>query len=105
MSTLTWSAFPGQRYQVRYTTNLAGTNWQALGAGLMATNTTVTTTDILGPDSQRFHQIAPALLQNSTDRSISDKFRRPDSAMAISNSLRKMATTRATPPAPPDPRP
>ena len=70
--TLTWTAIPGQSYQMRYTTNLVGTNWLALGGVVVATNTIARTTDSLGPgsDSQRFYQVALISLQNNTKRSI-----------------------------------
>ena len=57
---------------MRYTTNLVGTNWLALGGVVVATNTIARTTDSLGPgsDSQRFYQVALISLQNNTKRSI-----------------------------------
>ena len=43
--TFSWSALPGQMFQVQYRTNLATTLWFSLGQPIVATNTTVTVSD------------------------------------------------------------
>jgi hypothetical protein len=54
---LAWSAVASQVYQLQYKTNLNQPNWLNLGAPLTATNTTVSTTDTLGLDPQRFYRV------------------------------------------------
>ena len=54
---LTWSAVAGQTHQLQYKTNLIQPNWLNLGATITATNTTVSATDTLGPDPQRFYRV------------------------------------------------
>ena len=54
---LTWSATPGDSYQMLYKTNLDQTLWNNLNGPITATNTLMTTFDQIGPDPQRFYQI------------------------------------------------
>ncbi|MGA2242042.1 MAG: protease pro-enzyme activation domain-containing protein [Verrucomicrobiota bacterium] len=54
---LTWNALTGLVYQVQYKTNLLQTNWINLGAVITATNVTVTATNLIGPDPQRFYRL------------------------------------------------
>jgi hypothetical protein len=54
---LTWDALTGLVYQVQYKTNLLQTNWINLGAVITATNVTVTATNLIGPDPQRFYRL------------------------------------------------
>ncbi len=53
---LSWNATTGLVYQVQYKTNLLSTNWLNLGGPITATNTTLTTTNAIGPDRQRFYR-------------------------------------------------
>jgi hypothetical protein len=53
---LTWYAVAGVNYQVFYSTNLASTNWLALGTNT-ATDVTLTITNNPGADRQRFYRI------------------------------------------------
>jgi len=54
---LTWSALPGQNYQIQYKTNLSQSTWSNLGGVITATNSTATASDSIGPDRQRFYQV------------------------------------------------
>jgi hypothetical protein len=56
-----WGAIAGMRYQVQYTTNLPSGTWQNLGVAFAATNTTVSASDIVGPDTKRFYRVVVAL--------------------------------------------
>jgi uncharacterized repeat protein (TIGR02543 family) len=56
--TFTWSAVPGQTYQVQYTTNVSQTDWISLGSANLATNSTMSASDSTGPDQQRFYRVA-----------------------------------------------
>jgi hypothetical protein len=53
---LTWYAVPGVKYQVQYTTNLAGTNWVNMSTNA-ATSSTLSLTNHPGSDRQRFYRI------------------------------------------------
>lgn len=53
-----WGALAGMKYQVQYTTNLLSGTWQNLGNAFAATNTTVSASDIVGPDTKRFYRLA-----------------------------------------------
>jgi len=53
--TVRWNAIPGQRYQLQYSTNLEGGNWQTL-ASLTATNSPVTQTDSSHTNALRFYR-------------------------------------------------
>jgi uncharacterized repeat protein (TIGR03803 family) len=55
--TFTWTAVPGQSYQVQYATDLAQPVWNNLGGVVTATNITMTTVDSAPPDPQRFYQV------------------------------------------------
>jgi hypothetical protein len=48
---------PGLYYQVQYTTDLTSGTWTDLGPAILATSNVTTTSDNLGPDSQRFYRI------------------------------------------------
>jgi uncharacterized repeat protein (TIGR03803 family) len=54
---LSWSAAQGQKYQLQYKTNLNNTNWFNLGSSLTATGATVTMSDLIGSNSQRFYRV------------------------------------------------
>jgi uncharacterized repeat protein (TIGR03803 family) len=53
---LSWSAAQGQKYQLQYKTNLNTTNWFNLGSSLTATGATVSVSDLIGSNSQRFYR-------------------------------------------------
>ena len=57
MISFEWSAIPGQTYQLQYKTNLAQINWISLGGANTATDVTMSATDSIGPDPQRFYRI------------------------------------------------
>ncbi|MGA3285783.1 MAG: hypothetical protein ABSD57_15180, partial [Verrucomicrobiota bacterium] len=52
-----WNAVPGQTYQVQYTTNLPSTNWISLGGVITVTNETVSVSDAVNADPQRFYRV------------------------------------------------
>jgi uncharacterized repeat protein (TIGR03803 family) len=54
---LTWSIMPGETYQLQYCTNLTSPNWTGLGSSLTASNTTVSVSDAIGSDPQRFYRL------------------------------------------------
>ncbi len=54
--TFTWNSVTGLVYQVEYSTNLAMTNWMILSTNT-AVNFTVTVTNSIGPDPERFYRI------------------------------------------------
>ena len=53
----TWSAVSNQTYQLEYTTNLVAPNWIDLGSPITATNNSVSTTDAVAGDGQRFYRV------------------------------------------------
>jgi uncharacterized repeat protein (TIGR03803 family) len=53
---LTWSAVPGEMYQIQFRTNLNQPDWLDLGNAVTATNSTATLLDSVGPDLQRFYR-------------------------------------------------
>ena len=54
---LTWGAIAGQKFQVQYQTNWLQTGWINLGDPISATNATMTASDTIGPDPQRFYRV------------------------------------------------
>ena len=54
---LTWSAAPGQTFQLQYNSELASTTWTNLGNPVTATNGTMSATDTPGPDQHRFYRV------------------------------------------------
>jgi hypothetical protein len=54
---LTWNAIVGQTYQLQYTTNLAPANWLNLGDTVTATNDTMTASEAIGQNPQRFYRL------------------------------------------------
>jgi len=54
---LSWSAAPGQKLQLQFTSDLTSTNWTNLGNTMTATNGSVSASDTLGPDKERFYRI------------------------------------------------
>ena len=55
--TLAWNAVAGRLYQLQRVSDLRSNNWINLGSPILATNATVTTSDVLGTDSQRFYRL------------------------------------------------
>jgi hypothetical protein len=55
--TLVWSSVTTQSYQLQYTTDLTSTNWTDLGGINTATNSTMSATDVIGSDTQRFYRV------------------------------------------------
>ena len=53
----TLSAAAGQAYQIQCKTNLIQTTWNSLGDPITATNGTITASDAIGPDPQRFYRV------------------------------------------------
>jgi hypothetical protein len=53
---ITWPTVPGRTYQVQYSTNLAGTNWNVV-SNVTAIWPTATVSDPIGPDPQRFYRV------------------------------------------------
>ena len=54
---LTWSAAVGQVYQLQNKSNLSSTSWNNLSSAIAATNASVTASDVIGSDSQRFYRV------------------------------------------------
>jgi hypothetical protein len=52
-----WSAVVGKTYQVQYTTNLTQAVWHNLGSAVTANSATMTASDSLGANPQRFYRI------------------------------------------------
>lgn len=57
VATFTWSLIPGEQYQVQYGSDLISTNWVNLGDAKTATNTTVSVSDPIGSNPQRFYRV------------------------------------------------
>jgi hypothetical protein len=54
---ITWNSSVGQMYAVQYENGVMATNWQQLGANIMATNTVTTATDTNGVNAQRYYRV------------------------------------------------
>jgi uncharacterized repeat protein (TIGR03803 family) len=54
---LTWSAVQGQRYQLQFKTNLNSANWLNLGIPRTAFGSTISLSDPIGTNSQRFYRV------------------------------------------------
>jgi len=57
MLAFSWTAFPGLKYQVQYSTNLTQAGWMDLGMPIAASNAIGTATISIGTDPQRFYRI------------------------------------------------
>lgn len=57
MLTISWTAFPGGKYQLQYATNLTSPNWINLGMLITASNTVGAATVSIGIDWQRFYRV------------------------------------------------
>jgi uncharacterized repeat protein (TIGR03803 family) len=55
--TFTWSAAPGQSYQVQTTTNLASAAWTDVGGALTTTNASLSASYVIGTSSQQFYRV------------------------------------------------
>jgi hypothetical protein len=53
----TWTAVPGFQYQLQYTGDLSSGIWTNLGPPIAATNGIITSSDTIGPATQRFYQV------------------------------------------------
>ena len=53
----TWSAVSNANYQLQYSTDLMQNNWTNLDGLVMATNSLMSGSDIIGPDSLRFYRV------------------------------------------------
>jgi uncharacterized repeat protein (TIGR03803 family) len=54
---LTWSAIVGQRYRLQQRSTLTSGNWSNLGSIITASGNTVTASDIIGVNVQRFYRV------------------------------------------------
>ena len=54
---LTWNAVVGLTYQLQYKTSLNQTNWTDLGGARLATNLTMTASELIDSDSRRFYRV------------------------------------------------
>lgn len=54
---LTWSAIAGQRYQLQYKGGLTVNNWSNLGNSVVSSGSTVTASDPVGSNAQRFYRV------------------------------------------------
>jgi hypothetical protein len=54
---ITWGSVNGQTYAVQYKGSAMATNWQQLGANIVATNTVTTATDTNGVNGQRYYRV------------------------------------------------
>ncbi|MFO1476721.1 MAG: immunoglobulin domain-containing protein [Verrucomicrobiota bacterium] len=53
----TWSTIPGHAYQVQFSADLTSTQWQNLGAPLTSTGDTLSSTDSMSPEQQRYYRV------------------------------------------------
>jgi uncharacterized repeat protein (TIGR03803 family) len=54
---LTWSSVAEQTYQLQFNSDLSSTNWINLGASTLATNGSMSASDSVGTDLQRFYRV------------------------------------------------
>ena len=52
-----WNAMTGLGYQVQFKADLAQTNWTNLGSSIVATNSTASASDVIGPAAQCFYRV------------------------------------------------
>jgi uncharacterized repeat protein (TIGR03803 family) len=57
MVVFSWSATPGQLYQVQSTADLASAEWINLGGAIAATNTSMSASHTIGSGSQEFYRV------------------------------------------------
>jgi hypothetical protein len=53
----TWNTVAGLSYQIQFATNLIQPDWINLGSATVASGSTLSATDSVGPDAQRFYRI------------------------------------------------
>jgi hypothetical protein len=53
----TWNSVSNVAYQLQYATNLVAPDWMDLGSPVTATNSSTSTTDTIGSDTQRFYRV------------------------------------------------
>ncbi len=53
----TWSAVAGRKYQLQFKTNLTQTTWSNLNSSIAASNSTVTVSDGINTNAQRFYRV------------------------------------------------
>ena len=54
--TFTWSTTPGEMYQMLYATNLNQSNWIPVGSAVLATNSTLSASDLM-TNTQRYYRL------------------------------------------------
>jgi hypothetical protein len=52
-----WTAMPGSTYRLQYTASLDQPDWQDATENILATDATVTATNSVGTDPQRFYRV------------------------------------------------
>jgi hypothetical protein len=52
-----WSATPGGTYQLQYSLDLTPGSWTSIGPPVTASGTTLSASDTVGPDPQRFYRV------------------------------------------------
>lgn len=57
LCTFTWGAIAQRKYHLQSTTNLATPNWIDLGSQITATSNSISTTNAVGPDEQRYYRV------------------------------------------------
>jgi hypothetical protein len=55
--TFTWSATTNQMYQIQSKTTLTQPNWTTVGSPLMASNSTMITSEHIGANTQQFYRV------------------------------------------------
>ena len=55
--TFTWAALTGRFYQVQHKGDLTQSTWSDLGNPVIATNNTMSLSDVIGPDRRRFYRV------------------------------------------------
>lgn len=55
--TLVWDSVAGQSYQLQYTTDFTSANWTDLSGTNTASSGTMSATDVIGSDNQRFYRV------------------------------------------------
>jgi hypothetical protein len=54
---VTWSAIPGNRYELEFNENVESATWSALGPAVTASSNTASQTDIFGVSTRRFYRV------------------------------------------------
>jgi hypothetical protein len=57
MIQITWPAVPGQNYRLDSTPDVTRGSWNNRLSGILATSNTVTVTEAIGPEPQRFYRV------------------------------------------------